>query len=201
MSPNSATSSPSQDTSDRNTPDLSNRANSSSGASTPCNPLLAAGLIPKSLEDILQVPMRKEKKISRRINTKARVITGEEYVEEIIKKEEEIRKIEQEKQRRKRERDEKRAAKEMEKRRKEFEKGKMPMGQQRRKVNLAKCANSDQSFSIAPESNQGPSESFACSARVRCPAKSFGNFCMLCSCMTPYYKSFGGSITGIVLIQ
>ena len=74
LSPNSATSTPSQDTSDRNTPDLSNRANSSSGASTLCNPLLAAGLIPKSLEDILQVPVRKEKKISRRINTKARVI-------------------------------------------------------------------------------------------------------------------------------
>ena len=93
MSPNSATSTPSQDTSDRNTPNLSNRANSSSGASTPCNPLLAAGLIPKSLEDILQVPVHKEKKISRRINTKARVITGEEYVEEIRKKEEEIQKL------------------------------------------------------------------------------------------------------------
>ena len=96
----------------------------------------------------MQVPVRKEKKISRRINTKAGVITGEEYVEEIRKKEEEIQKIEQEKQRRKREREEKRAAKEMEKRRKELEKGKMPMGQQRRKVNLGKCANSDQSFSI-----------------------------------------------------
>ena len=135
----------------------------------PCNPLLAAGLIPKTLEDILQVPVLKEKKISRRINTKARVITGEEYVEEIRKKEEEIQKIEQEKQRRKREREEKRAAKELEKRRKELEKSKMPMGQQRRKVNLGKCANSDQSLSIAAESNQGPSESSACSAHVRRP--------------------------------
>ena len=108
LSPNSATNTPSQDTSDRNTPDLSNRANSSSGASTPFNPLLAAGLIPKSF---LQAPVCKEKKISRRINTKASVITGEEYVEEIRKKEEEIQKIEQEKQRRKRKREEKRAAK------------------------------------------------------------------------------------------
>ena len=64
LSPNSAKSIPSQDTSDRYTPNLSNRANNSSGASTPCNPLPAAGLIPKRLEDILQVPVRKEKKIS-----------------------------------------------------------------------------------------------------------------------------------------
>ena len=57
----------------------------------------------------------------------------------------------------------------MEKRRKELEKGKMPMGQQRRKVNLGKCANSDQNFSIAAESNQGLSESSACSAHLRRP--------------------------------
>ena len=57
----------------------------------------------------------------------------------------------------------------MVKRRKELEKVKMPMGQQRRKVNLGKCANSDQSFSIAAESNQGLSESSACSAHVRRP--------------------------------
>ena len=46
-------------------------------------PFLAAGLIPESLADILQVPESKEKETRRRINTKARVITGDEYVEEL----------------------------------------------------------------------------------------------------------------------
>ena len=58
-------------------------ADSSSSVNKPCNPLLAAGLIPESLADILQVPGHEEKETRQRINTKARVITGDDYVEEL----------------------------------------------------------------------------------------------------------------------
>ena len=62
------------------TPPSIGSAHSSSSVNTPCNPLLAAGL---SLADILQVPECKEKETRRHINTKARVIMGDEYVEEL----------------------------------------------------------------------------------------------------------------------
>lgn len=86
---------------------------------TPVNPLVAAGLIPKSLEDLLQVPQRKQGGTRTRVVTKARVITGEEYMEELQKKEREVKEKEEAKQKRKEEREQKRKEKEEEKERKQ----------------------------------------------------------------------------------
>jgi len=86
---------------------------------TPVNPLVAAGLIPKSLEDLLQVPQRKQGGTRTRVVTKAQVITGEEYMEELQKKEREVKEKEEAKQKRKEEREQKRKEKEEEKERKQ----------------------------------------------------------------------------------
>ena len=154
-------------------------ASSSSSASTPCNPLLAAGLIPESLADILQVPERKEKETRRRIGTKARVITGDEYMEELRKKEEEAQQKEEEKQRKKKEREEKKEAKEMEKRKKEAEKRKknaeksmIPRGGSR--VNPRKNDKSGQSSSTgeftSTEDDPQPTETLRRPGRSRNPS-------------------------------
>ena len=77
----------------------------SSETSRPCMPNnpLEAGLIPESLADLLQVPKREDQAIRPRIITKARVVTGNMYMEEVRKKDEEARQKEEEKQERKEE--------------------------------------------------------------------------------------------------
>ena len=145
------------------TPLSTGSAHSLSSVNTPCNPLLAAGLIPESLADIFQVPERKVKETRQRITTKARVITGDEYTEELKKKEDEAQ--EKEKQRKKKEREEKKAAKE---RKKEAERNKMPRGQ--RQVNPRKNDTSGQSSSTrSAEGNSGAPLRPSCSRHP--PAK------------------------------
>ena len=76
------------------------------GRGTPiANPLVAAVLIPKRLEDLLQVPQRKLGGTRTRVITKARVITSDEYMEELARKEEEAKEKEAAKQKSKGERE------------------------------------------------------------------------------------------------
>lgn len=68
------------------------------------NPLVSAGLIPPHLHDILVISeTRAPKKKLSRVVTKARVITSDEYLEELQKKEKEKEEKEREKENRKRE--------------------------------------------------------------------------------------------------
>ena len=173
LAPDTPTPSPVVSGSSLTTPPSTGSSHCSSSANTPCNPLLAAGLIPESLADIFEVPERSVKETRRRINTKARVITGDEYVEEIRKKEEEAQQKEREKQRRKKEREEKKAAKEMEKRQKEAKKSKTPRG--RAQVNPRKNVTPGQSSSTSKsaEDNPQPSGTHLRLSRSRNPSARF----------------------------
>ena len=149
------------------TPPSTGSAHSSSSVNTPCNPLLAAGLIPESLADILHVPERKEKETRRRINTKARVITGDEYVEELKKMEEEAQQKEQESQRKKKGREEKKAAKEMEKRKKEEEKSeKRKKEAEKRKKEAEKSKMVKDESRVNPRKNTTPDQGSSSSKSI-----------------------------------
>lgn len=87
------------------------------------NPLVAAGLIPEHLQDILVSPEDGPKKKKRsRMVTKARVITGDEYMEIMREKGRKKENEQREKEDRKKKREEKRLQKEKEKEEKKKEK-------------------------------------------------------------------------------
>jgi len=131
---------------------------------TPVNPLVAAGLIPNSLEDFLQVPQRKQGGTRTRVVTKARVITGEEYMEELQKKEREVK--EEVKQKRKEEREQKRKEKEEEKERKQKirEEKTLEIAQ---KSNGRSRGRSGTTVTIPTTSNQHEAESSSTSSMLR----------------------------------
>lgn len=63
----------------------------------PIQLLLDAGLVPANLADVLQVPQRKERTAKHQFISTAKVITAEEYVEEMHQRDEEVRLKEKEK--------------------------------------------------------------------------------------------------------